>query len=634
MRKSLPLLAFAAALVIAWFCYSASYGSDFQLDDQANIGGVVNVTDVETAIDFILGGMSGPTGRPLALLSFVMQADQWQQGPDAFLTVNIAIHLINALLLFLAVRQLLLLRGERARHALLIGSLASSVWVLLPLIATATLLVVQRMTTLSALFLLLGLVAYLGSRALLERAPRKALALMAVSLVGGSVLAALTKESGALLPLYVLVIESTLLRRPAATSRRVWRTWSAVFLWLPALAVAGYLISRWSYPDYLVLQRGFDAGERMLTQAELLWVYLSKALIGLPGRLGIFQGDFEVARTLWSPLTFLAVVAWLAALGAAIFWRRRFPLFAFGVLWYCTGHLVESTTIPLELYFEHRNYLPIIGPVVAIVALALLHSDRSRVIAVRVVPLVVLANAWFLYSFASLQGDPHVAARFWAIKYPDSVRAVGNLASYQMSDESVETSINTVTDFVSRNPQHGYLRIQELTMSCMIAPQQITPGRVDEIAGRLPSVNLSFIASDMLLRLFETVSAAECREVDTETVVRLANALLANPRYAEHPRYNQVHHMLLASIRRDLGDTVASLEHIDRALEYGPNVDVILMKTITLAENGELGRARAFLDQIAGSVPLNPLRAIRWRRIIGGLYDYVGAFEQQQLEQQ
>ncbi len=626
MTGRLHLLSFAAALVVAWFCYAASFGADFQLDDAPNLGGLSAVSDLESAVDFVLGGTAGPTGRPLAQLSFVLQADAWRHGPDAFLRVNVFIHLLNAILLLLCVRQLFRLRGMAAGQATGTAAIAATVWVLLPLIATATLLVIQRMTTLSATFLLLGLLAYLASRALLERSPRAGLILMSASLVLGAALAALTKESGALLPIFALTIESTLLTRPNRVDRRAWNVWAIIFLWLPFAAVLAYLASRWPYPDYVVLHRGFDAGERLLTEAKLLWVYLAKALAGLPGRLGIFQ-DVDVVRSFRSPTALLAAAAWIAALAAALLARRRSPLLAFAVLWYLAGHLVESSVVPLELYFEHRNYLPIIGPIVALAAFLGQLADRVRVVALGVLAVFVLGNAWSLYAFASLQGDPSLAARFWAVKHPDSPRAVANLAAYQMSEESVDTAISTLHDFVERNPRYAYFRIQELNLTCLVAPQRLDAADIDEVRAQLDGTDLSFVASEMLLQLYQTAASADCRAVDVGTVVELAGALLANPRYAGNPRYNQIHHMLMATIRRAGGDTPAALAHLDRALTFGPSVDVIRMKTITLAVDGDTAAARAFLDDVAPSVPLNPIKALRWRRIFTGLYDYVDAVE-------
>ncbi|MBT8087883.1 MAG: hypothetical protein KJO46_07590, partial [Gammaproteobacteria bacterium] len=587
MTARFPLLVFATALIIAGFCYSASFGSEFQLDDLGNLGGLATVTDRATAADFVLGGAGGPTGRPLSLLTFVLQADEWQNGPDAFQRVNIAIHLLNALLLAWGIRLLFVIRGESRRTATIIGCMASSVWVLLPLIASATLLVVQRMTTLSATFALLGLIAYLGSRTLIERAPRKALFLMALSLTSATVLSTLAKEIGALLPAYVLVLEATMLQRPAAVDKTLWRGWAVLFLWLPTLFVLAYLVRSFDYPEAAVLWRGFDATERLMTEARILWVYLGKAIVGLPGYLGIYHEDVEIVRSLRSPAAMLAVIGWLGAVLAAVSWRRRYPLFALAVLWFLAGHLLESTVLSLELYFEHRNYLPIIGPIIALTAFFILHSDDTRRAALRAIPVLLIINAWFVFSIASLQGDPSVAARYWALKYPDSVRAVTNLVAHQLTEEGVDPALETIRDFTHRKPEYGTLNIQELNLMCMTRPDELEAGRVEEVRARLTDSTAAFVPVQMFKELFTTVTRTDCPAVSAATVVELAKVLRDNPRYASNGVYNRMHNMLMAKMHLDLGDTAAAIEYLYKAHEFGSlTIDLVLMTSMTLVSTG------------------------------------------------
>lgn len=632
MTKRLPLLAFAATLILAGICYSASLGSHYQFDDQANLVNLETVTDVRSAINYIFSGTAGPTGRPLSLLTFALQAQQFQQGPDGFLRVNIAIHLLNALLLAFAVRQLFIIRGDGRRSATLIGFGVASIWVTLPLIATATLIVVQRMATLSAFFMLVGLAAYLASRTIVERSPRKALILMAISLTSASLLATLAKEIGLLLPILVLVLELTVLRRPDNISPATWRMWSAVFLWLPTLIVFAYLVSIFDYPDHLIQFRGFNAYERLLTQAQVLWVYLSKALLGFAGRLGLYQGDVAVVRSLWSPAALLAVTSWLVLLVGAVAWRRRYPLFALAVLWYLAGHLLESTVVSIELYFEHRNYLPIVGPIIALTAFPILHSDRVKTIALRVIPLIVLVNAGFLYSFASLQGDPRLAAGFWAIKYPDSLRAVTNLLAYQISEGSTDQAIDTIRGFTARHPEYATLRVQELNLMCRTRPEELQQSSVDEVRAQLAESNLYFVVLQMLLELFSTASKGQCPAVTTDTVMQIAAELRDNPKYSGHPRYNMVHHLLMATMRQRVNDFDAAIEHLRMAYEFVPSEDVVYSMTMMLVPSGDITGAREFLDRAARDEPKNPIKAMRWRRLINWLYDYVDSVETEMSE--
>jgi hypothetical protein len=47
--------------------------------------------------------------------------------------------------------------------------------------------------------------------------------------------------------------------------------------------------------------------------------------------------------------------------------RRRAPLISCGIFWFFVGHSMEATVVPLELMFEHRNYLPSFGIIVAVI---------------------------------------------------------------------------------------------------------------------------------------------------------------------------------------------------------------------------------------------------------------------------
>ena len=151
------LIGFGAVLAFAWFCYAPAISGSYQLDDFVNLGGLEAVRDASTAMDFVFSGIAGPTGRPLTLASFVFQSDQWVVGPAAFLRVNILIHLVNAVLLAACLYQLSLLRAIPKYDAGLVAIAAAGLWVLMPLLVTASVLIVQRMTTLSAMFMLLGL---------------------------------------------------------------------------------------------------------------------------------------------------------------------------------------------------------------------------------------------------------------------------------------------------------------------------------------------------------------------------------------------------------------------------------------------------------------------------------------------
>ena len=115
--------------------------------------------------------------------------------------------------------------------------------------------------------------------------------------------------------------------------------------------------------------------------------------------------------------------------------------------------------------------------------------------------------------------------------------------------------------------------------------------------------------------------------------MQMAEELRDNPKYAGHPHYNMIHQMLLASMQLQFGDEAAALIHLREAYEFLPSEDVVLVMTVTLAASGDTAGAREFLDKAARDTPANPIKAIRWRRLINRLYDYVDAIEAEMSEQ-
>ena len=631
-QHRIALLGFCVALFVAWVCYRPAIGGAFQLDDQANLSGLAFVEDAESAWDFILSGTAGPTGRPLALATFAWQADSYSDGAGAFISTNIFIHLVNAIVLAGCLFQLALMRSIARHQAAIIAAIAASFWVLLPLLATASMLVAQRMTTLSAMFVLLGLAGYLHARTRIDITPKRALAGMTGSLVAGTVFAALCKESGLLLPVFVVVIESTLLERPANVAARLWRTWQIVMLFAPLTLLLVFLASVVSYTDYAIARRGFNGWERLLTETRLLWSYLHKAVLGLPSQLGIFQGSPAVSRSLFEPLTLLASLAWIVSATLGIVWRRRYPLAAFAVLWFLAGHLLESTVIPLELYFEHRNYLAIAGPVFALIAMAVLARPQLRRSALVVAAVALCMNAYWLYGFATLWGQPSAAARFWANQYPDSVRAVTTLATYQLTEEGPLTTLQTLDRYIIDHPQHAYLRIQELNLLCRIAPDQDHDQVIERLNRRLPTVTFTYTAGTMLSELFSASASTGCASVTPQTVAELADQLRNNPRYSKDNLYNQFHFKLLAGIARYQGNYDATIDYLQKAIAAKPSSELNMMMVTALAGAGDFDAANEFIEDAHKRGPANPVRAIRWRRDLDGLLAYVTELEKSTRE--
>jgi hypothetical protein len=223
---------------------------------------------------------------------------------------------------------------------------------------------VQRMAMLSATFVLLGLLCFWHGRTALEsHRERRGWLLLFVAVPACTLLGAAAKENGLLLPLLCAVLEGIYFR-PAPGERRP--TVARAFVWLGVvLPIAiGMLALAWN-PQRLLggyIDRPFDISERLLTEGRVLWDYVASLLLPWGPRLSLYRDDYLISTGLLTPTsTLIALLGWLTLIVGTYRMRRRLPAVAAGTGIFLVGHSMESTIVPLLIYFEHRNYLPAIG---------------------------------------------------------------------------------------------------------------------------------------------------------------------------------------------------------------------------------------------------------------------------------
>ncbi len=361
----------AGALVLVALAYLPGLRGPFVFDDFPNILNNPAVALAELTPQALrtaaLSNHSGPLGRPVAALSFGL--DHYRVGgfyPLAFKLTNLAIHLLNVLLVY-AIAVRLARRVGAGEGAVAVGVFCALLWGLHPLQLTSVLYVVQRMTSLAGTFTLAAVLCWVEARGRWGQRPATGWLLACGGLFA---LGVFTKENAILLPLYLAVIEWCLWRPTAVDDpgRRMANRFFALTLLAPLLVGLALLAVK---PGLLLdgyASRPFTLGERLLTEARVLWFYVGLIALPTPARLGLYHDDIAISTWLLDPwTTLLALDGWALALGATFLLRRRAPAFTFGVLWFLAGHALESTVVPLEIAHEHRNYLPSLGLIFAAV---------------------------------------------------------------------------------------------------------------------------------------------------------------------------------------------------------------------------------------------------------------------------
>lgn len=428
----------AAVLLCTLLAYWPGTHGGFLLDDYPNI-----VQNPAMHLHHLTAGRllraafssnNGPLDRPLAMASFALNiaATGMRAGPMKI--TNLLIHLANGVLVFILMRLLLdeyrrLRPGVRERTTDLVALVVTAAWLLAPINLTSVLYVVQRMTSLSATFMLAGLITYVAGRRHLFAGTRtrSGVALLLCSALLFTPLAIITKEIGALTPVYAFVIEWVFFGLREADGRRSRATiiYFVAFLVVPAIVGLTWLLPRvlngaaWA-------GRSYNLPQRLLTEGRVIWHYLYWTLVPNDGALTLYHDGFPVSRALFTPWSTLPAWLGIAALFAGgILLRRRQPLVSFALLWFLAGQALTGTIIPLELVFEHRMYLPDLGLFTGVFAPLLLVSPQKRYQALRVgaATAVVLLYAATLALRATDWSNPLVHMAIAARDHPESPRA-------------------------------------------------------------------------------------------------------------------------------------------------------------------------------------------------------------------
>lgn len=358
-----------SALIIALALLAAIYWQglhgDFFFDDIPNIVTADAIHIDSLSLDSLghamNSGRAGPLGRPIANLSFAINHYFNGLNPLAFKATNLAIHAANAILVFFLALRLFSSSQPQPAAAQLAAATLALFWLFHPIQTLAVLHVVQRMTSLSAFFLIAGLLLHIRGRE--QRRPWE----LAAAWMVFWPLSVLSKETGLLLPGFALSWELIVHRQVTMRLDRPARTLTALVMvaFTASLIYALTPAGEWLWAGYKL--RNFSLWERLLTEGRVLWFYLSLMLPPSPEVFGLHHDDIALSRDLFSPWTTLpALLGWAVIVAATWLTRKRAPLVALGLSWFLVGHLLESTVFPLEIAHEHRNYVPLIGILLAV----------------------------------------------------------------------------------------------------------------------------------------------------------------------------------------------------------------------------------------------------------------------------
>ncbi|MFT7530465.1 MAG: hypothetical protein ACI9FD_001470 [Gammaproteobacteria bacterium] len=441
--------------VIAFTLYSTGLESGFLYDDSHTVQDnphldmqCICLSEMLTAMYSFIGG-----GRELSMLSFALNQYILGHDPASYKLVNIFLHITTAGILLLLMGKIIeLIKGLGATESRwkFLPWFVTVGWILHPLNVTSVLYISQRMTVLSTLFILIGLLLYLHGRSRMISGGRGWL-LIAIAFVICGVLAFYSKQNGVLLYPLLLIIEIFVFKfknRQQKIDQRICLLFF-IFLGIPLLMLIGVLVVK---PELLLgayEYRPFTLFERLLTQSRVLIFYLGNLLVPRVQTMGMWHDNFIISTSLFDPIDTLISVIGITCLGLLplLLWKRA-TLVAFGIAWFLVAHSLESTIFPLELVHEHRNYLAGIGIMIVlgsvIIKIPGINKKLAAVLLLSILLYFAVSLEKRIYQWrspaslywASYQNNPlSVYATFKLAVHYQKLAALGNEQYFEVAEQ-------------------------------------------------------------------------------------------------------------------------------------------------------------------------------------------------------
>lgn len=367
MNRLRPLWSLVAAAVICstiLLAYSNTLHSPWIFDDTPNIlqNPTLHIDNLQPATlwstFFAEPRDPGKMYRPIPCFTFAINWYFSQTDTTGYHVVNIIIHCLCALVLYGTVILLLSIPffdGRfTTRQKQLVALATALLWGLHPVQIQAVTYIVQRMTSLAALFFLCAFYFYLRFRL------RHGFSFLVLALsLGFYLLAMLSKENTFIFPLSVLLAEFCFFRNASDKTSKIIRYSISVCVALVVGYALYYFSISYSFNTFFspLHHTPFSIYQRLISQPSVILFYISLLLFPHHGRFSISH-DMVLQDSFFEPTVLLSTASIGLLVTGSLILIRKAPLLSFGILFYFVNHLVESSVIPLEPVFEHRNYLP------------------------------------------------------------------------------------------------------------------------------------------------------------------------------------------------------------------------------------------------------------------------------------
>jgi hypothetical protein len=360
----------AAGLIIgvALVAYSNTFSAPFHFDDRPNI---LENPDVQIKVltwDRVEQLIKNTYKVSIRVFSyFTLALNYYLGGVNVFgyHLVNFIIHVASGIFLYwflMLTFNLPHLKEKYGGISYRVALFGSLIFIAHPIQTQSVTYIVQRMASMAGMFYLLTMVLYIKGRLVSGRVKYVYFLGMGLSYLLG----VFSKENVAILPLFVALYEFYFFQNLdlGYRGKKVLFLLGAILLGLGAF---GFILWGKRYIDLTIegyQYYTFTLSERVLTQFRVVLYYLTLLIYPHPSRLNL-DYDFPISKTIFDPpTTILSIIIITGLIGYSFWVAKKRPVLSFFILWYFGNLVIESSIFPLEMVFEHRLYLPSVGPFV------------------------------------------------------------------------------------------------------------------------------------------------------------------------------------------------------------------------------------------------------------------------------
>lgn len=577
LKKAIQLLPF---IVILFFLPALT--GPLLLDDTIHLDPIQNwLSTREGTYELIFGNQSGPFGRPVSIITFLLNALTTGNQVWPMKLTNLILHLITGLVLSKLFYRLFKRDVNLQQHAKIASIIAACLWLLLPQHISTVFYVIQRMMILATLFGVMACWLYVVGRERIENNESHGL-LFLVGAVLLAMLSVLSKESGLLIPLYCLLIEWVYFRPTPDKPRPKIIAWGfRLAVIYPGLLAAAFLAFNPGFVLDGYIDREFSMPERTMTQIPVLADYFASTFFPMARSAGVFNDDFPVTRHIGLPEGLILLAA-LVLVCSAIRMRKNYPGFTAGIGLFFIGHLLESSIFSLEIYFAHRNYLPSMGLLLAAWGLIAGIVNRNPGITnkfMRTLPFILVGLFAFYgfntYSRAKLWSSNETLMADALLHHPASSRLRSELLLAALYSKRIDIALKQADIAMQTASANESRTIQLWRILAYCYAQAPIPGSELRALENIRADRISLDASTALGYVSVAAEVNACPELDRKQLGVLTSQWAINTIQPPNSPWVWKTHLASARLLASGGDLAAGFEQAKWAfIDSNYNFDI------------------------------------------------------------